>query len=319
MGLLISLIQGDDKNAEFVFVDFEHAEPNSDEEKEVYAAVNGVLSRATEILDSLEKYQGCEDLIKNAIQNPSPEAVEKAWEALLPHIDKLKEYYDFSLELEESFPRLLQTLCKNDPQQNVSTQQALTKQVAQVFDFVLRFDDLKMVNPAIQNDFSYYRRSRNQRRLQQAEVNSNIQEEVTNRMSLFYAYPTPMMNCIKETIVKFLTQDEVQGPALRQNVNTALAFIANICQRIVSKNQCSEPYVIFCLRCMTASIILYDNLDSKGAFHKKSPILVRRCVSLLRDRLQTDPKVESLLNALRFTTTHLQDEDTPSAIKQLLQ
>jgi len=319
MGLLISLIQGDDKNSEFVFVDFENAVPSSDDEKEVYNAVSAVLDKATTILDSLEKYAGCEELIKTAIQNPSPESVEKAWEALLPHIDKLKEYYDFSLELEDCFPRLLQTLCKNDPQQNVGTLQALTKQVAQVFDFVLRFDDLKMVNPAIQNDFSYYRRSRNQRRLQQADMNSNIQEEVTNRMSLFYAYPTPMMNTIKETIVKFLNKDELEGPSLRQNVNTALAFIANICQRIVSKNQCSESYIIFCLRCMTASVILYDNLDPKGAFHKRSPILIRRCVLLLKDRLPTEPKIESLLNALRFTTTHLQDEETPSGIKQLLQ
>jgi len=319
MGLLISLIQGDDKNSEFVFVDFENAEPNGAEEKEVYEATRQCLDKAPEILGSLEKYEGCEDLIKNAIQNPSPEAVEAAWEALLPHIDKLKEYYDYSLELEECFPRLLQTLCKNDPQQNVGTLQALTKQVGQVFDFVLRFDDLKMVNPAIQNDFSYYRRSRNQRRLQQAEMNSNIQEEVTNRMSLFYAYPTPMMNSIKETIVRFLTKDEMEGPSLRQNVNTALAFIANICQRIVSKAMCSENFVIFCLRCMTASIILYDNLDAKGAFHKRSPILVRRCVSLLKERQATEPKIESLLNALRFTTTHLQDDETPASIKQLLQ
>ena|SRR3990167_3251835 len=320
MGALLSLIQGDDNKAEFVFVDFENAAPSTDEEKQIYNTISVVLGKAPGVLESLEKYVGCEDLIKKAIQNPSPETMDEAWEALIPHTEKLKEYYDFSLELSESFPVLLQTLCKGNPQQSIGDLQALTKQLAQIFDFVLRFDDMKMVNPAIQNDFSFYRRSRNQRRLQKGDVASNIQEEVTNRMSLFYAYPTPMMNSIKESILKFLdsVKDEPHGPILRQNVNTALAFIANCCQRIVSKKQCSENYVVFCLRCMTASIILYDNLDAKGAFHKRSPILIKKCICLVKDSNGQYP-LESLLNALRFTTTHLQDEETPSTIKQLLQ
>src|SRR3990167_3785705 len=319
MGALLSLIQGDENKADFVFLDFEHAEPTSDEEKRIFETVSNVLSKAPAVLADLEKYVGSEELIKKAIQNPCPETMDEAWTALIPHTEKLKEYYDFSLELQESFAVLLQTLCSNDPQQTIGDLKGLTKQVAQIFDFVLRFDDMKMVNPAIQNDFSFYRRSRNQRRLQKDDIGSNIQEEVTNRMSLFYAYPTPMMNSIKETIVKFLGQskDQVQGPVIRQNVSTALAFIANSCQRIVSKKQCSEEWVVFCLRCMTASVILFDNLDPKGAFHKRSPILIKRCITLIREKGSQYP-VDSLLNALRFTTTHLQDEETPASIKQLL-
>jgi hypothetical protein len=33
------------------------------------------------------------------------------------------------------------------------------KQLAEILQFVLRFDNLKMGNPAIQNDFSFYRRT----------------------------------------------------------------------------------------------------------------------------------------------------------------
>lgn len=317
MGALITLIQGDPGAADFVFVDFKNATPGTDEEKMVYENVGNVLSKSAGVLESLGKYEGCEELIKKAIQEPSPETMDAAWEALLPNIDKLKDYYDFSIELEEVFPTLLSTLCKNDPHQTISQLQALTKQLAETFDFVLRFDDMKMVNPGIQNDFSFYRRSRNQRRINKADVASNIQEEVTNRMSLFYAYPTPMMNSLKETIVKFLTKDEMQGRSLQQNVVTTLAFIANICQRMVEK-KLVDDYDVFCLRCMTASIILYDNIDPKGAFHKRSPIFIKKCLVTLRSKVDSAP-VECLLNALRFTTTHLQDEDTPGNIKQLLQ
>jgi len=137
-------------------------------------------------------------------------------------------------------------------------------------------------------------------------------------MSLFYAYPTPMMNSLRETIVKFLTKDEMQGQSLRQNVTTTLAFIANICQRMVEKKLIDEDFHVFCLRCMTASIILYDNLDSKGAFHKRSPIFIKHCLVTLTKKNDTQ-QVECLLNALRFTTTHLQDAETPGNIRQLLQ
>jgi len=81
--------------------------------------------------------------------------------AVLPAVDQLKTFYDFAQELQETFPKLLSSLCKEDPKAGLSHQQALAKQMGDVIDFVLQFDDLKMTNPAIQNDFSYYRRSLN--------------------------------------------------------------------------------------------------------------------------------------------------------------
>jgi hypothetical protein len=66
----------------------------------------------------------------------------------------------------------------------------LAKQLADILDFVLRFDDAKMINPAIQNDFSYYRRSLSK---QKNKVEVKIKDELANRMSLFFAYPTPML------------------------------------------------------------------------------------------------------------------------------
>ena len=80
-----------------------------------------------------------------AITTPGPENEEEAWNAVLPAVDQLKEFYDFSLELETCFPKLLSTLCKSDPKANLRTQQSLAKQLADVFDFVLRFDDLKVL------------------------------------------------------------------------------------------------------------------------------------------------------------------------------
>ena len=43
-------------------------------------------------------------------------------------------------------PQLLRELCSNDmtPRQHLETQQALFKQFAEILDFTLKFDDLKV-------------------------------------------------------------------------------------------------------------------------------------------------------------------------------
>jgi len=97
MGQLLSLISGAD-NAEKVFIDFEKATP-SDEEKVLHETVAEVLNKAPNILDRLRKYAGCEEYIRKAITTPGPETEDAAWEAVLPAVDQLQQFYDFSLEL----------------------------------------------------------------------------------------------------------------------------------------------------------------------------------------------------------------------------
>jgi hypothetical protein len=51
--------------------------------------------------------------------------------------------------------------------------------------------EAKMMNPAIQNDFSYYRRVLG--RMKDKKQKMKVDEELANKMSFFFAYPTPMM------------------------------------------------------------------------------------------------------------------------------
>jgi len=312
MGQLLSLISGSD-NAEKIFIDFENARP-SDEEQELHTTVADVLNKSPQILDKLLKYTGCEEFIRKAITNPGPESEDAAWEAVLPAVDQLQQFYDFSIELEQCFPKLLVALCKNDPKAQLSSHKALAKQLADVFDFVLRFDDAKMVNPAIQNDFSYYRRTLNRMKLSKKDTNIKIRDELANRMSLFFAYPTPMMKVLSETTAKFLSTDT---SVPRENVVTALATLANVCHDMVEGRKFTqENYNLLSLRAMVGSIILYDHVSEQGAFVKKSPINVKGCITVLKN--YQGHNTDGLLNALRFTTIHLNDAETPGAIKQLL-
>jgi len=314
MGQLLSFINGTD-HAEQIFLDFENAQPG-DEERDLHKAVVEVLGRGPFILDKLFKYAGCEEHIRKAIVNPGPETEDAAWEAVLPSVDQLQEFYEFSLELEQCFPKLLVALCKNDPKASLSNQQALAKQMADVFDFVLRFDDAKMINPAIQNDFSYYRRTLNRMKLSKKDANIKIRDELANRMSLFFAYPTPMMKILSETTARFLSSATEQ-PVPRENVTTALATMANVCYDMVDKKKFpNDDTNSFCLRAMVGSIILYDHVSEQGAFIKKSPVNIKGCIQVLKN--YTASSTDGLLNALRFTTIHLTDPDTPGSIKQML-
>lgn len=296
-----------------IFIDFENVQP-TDEEKEIYDQVKKILDMVPSVLDKLQAYKGCEDSIRKAITSPNEETEQAAWDAVLPAVQQLKEFYDFSLELEKCFPKLLAALCKDDPKSMLQKRQALVKQIAETFDFVLRFDDLKMVNPAIQNDFSYYRRTLNRMKLSKKNMDIVIKDELANRMSLFFAYPTPMMNVINDTTAKFLQPD---NSISNDSVTQALQIMANVCEEMVREGKfTSDQTNMFCLRCMVGAIILFDHVHATGAFSKKSPINMRGCITAIRE-FKAD-STDGLLNALRFTTVHLNDADTPAAIKHLL-
>lgn len=198
--------------------------------------------------------------------------------ALLPAVSLLKDFFDYSKELETILPRLLEILMQNDPtKQNLAlnTQQALTKQLADIFDFALQFDDAKMLNPGIQNDFSYYRRSLARLLLnKESAENIIVKDELANRMSLFFASPTPMMKVLTDTTNNFVEGNN--SNVTRDELINGLALMANVCYEMVAKKKFTSVKTnMFCLRAMTTCIIIVDHVSRLGAFYKKSPINVR--------------------------------------------
>ncbi|KJE89016.1 hypothetical protein CAOG_00576 [Capsaspora owczarzaki ATCC 30864] len=322
MGNLLQAMRGDGRSTSIdVFLDFENARPTT-AESEVWAMVDEVLQQASQILGQLKNYEGCGDQIRAAISKPSQESEEAAWAAVIPQVEKLKTFYEYSSALADNvLPKLLDALCKENPLQNLESKQALVKQLADVFDFVLSFDDAKMKNSNIQNDFSFYRRNLNKMKMSNSIHAENlvVRDELANRMSLFFATPTPMLFCLVNAVSKFVNDNKKTVPV--DNVTECLATIAIICQTMVANPDFASRFQnaetsLFCLRVMVGAIILYDHTHSAGAFHKKSVIDVRGSVKILKD--QPTASVEGLLNALRFTTKHLGDEDTPKQTKALL-
>jgi len=286
-------------------------------ENDEYKEIRDSLKDGLEILNKLKSFKGCGDYIRDAITNPSPENEEAAWAAVVPSVDILKEFYEYSQAIEKSLTKVLEILTtEHQGDDSLSDEQVYTKQIAEVFDFVLRFDDLKMTNPAIQNDFYYYRRILNRIKLSnKRDAGITVNDELANSMSLFFAYPTPMMN----TVIR-ATKNLITAKNNVEQVSKFLAQMAGSCFAYLTDKKfegTENPHSMMAFRAMTGSIILYDHVNAKGAFHKKSPIQIRQVVQALKGH-EGKEKTDTLINALRFNTVHLNDDDTPSQVKQIL-
>ncbi|KAG2204962.1 hypothetical protein INT47_002586 [Mucor saturninus] len=265
----------------------------------------------TTLLKSLKEYKPASDCIRNAIATPNPENEEIAWNAVLPTVDMLTAFYSYSSELD-------------GVTKDLDRHPGLTKLFADILDFVFEFDYLKIRNPTIQNDFSFYRRTL-QRGTQQVkkEKESDLrvainQDDLANRISLFIAYPTPMLKCVIETTTKY-----VQTNRLVQSVSDWLASIWFACfQTLNNKKKTTNDNVTFYLKVMVVSIILYDHIDPNGAFSKCSPINVKnslKTIQLLNNiNQQEQSSTSNLISALRYNSKHLNDESTPKGIKNLV-
>ncbi|KAK7898597.1 hypothetical protein WMY93_019450 [Mugilogobius chulae] len=244
-------------------------------------------------------------------------------ECSLPLVAKLKRFYEFSLRLENALRSLLEALTSPPyaPMQHLEREQALAKQFAEILHFTLSFDELKMTNPAIQNDFSYYRRtiSRNRLNNQQLEAENEVNNEMANRMSLFYAEATPMLKTLSNATTKFVSENKTLPI---EDTTDCLSTMACVCRVMLEtpEYRCrftNTDTMLFCMRVMVGVIILYDHVHPVGAFAKTSKIDMKGCIKVLKE--QPSNSVEGLLNALRYTTRHLNDDSTSKQIRALLQ
>uniref|UniRef100_A0A8D8VK31 Protein FAM49A n=1 Tax=Cacopsylla melanoneura TaxID=428564 RepID=A0A8D8VK31_9HEMI len=190
MGKLLSLLSRDDsncctKNKYDVFLDFENAQP-TEAEHELFEEVQAVLQDSESILDEIQFYKGAGKEIREAIATPTPECQTKAWTTVVPLVLKLRRFYLFSTQLEEIVPKILLHLCSGPEPiaQHLDTQQALVKQFAEILEFVLKFDEHKMKTPAIQNDFSYYRRSLQKQRMFELESEREREDRPSQEVNI---------------------------------------------------------------------------------------------------------------------------------------
>ncbi|RDD41336.1 Protein FAM49A [Trichoplax sp. H2] len=304
-----------------LFIDIQNALPD-DEDQTAYNVVNGVLEHSSQMVNDLESYKGATEEIRDAISQPNNDYQQRqTWREVCKFVTVLKRLYEYSQEIENIVPQLLYPLCSGPrtPIEHCQSQQALIKQFAEVLHFTLIFDRLKMKNPAIQNDFSYFRRMLQKMVQEYHEETVEMSMDTANRMSLFYASPTPMLKMLSNATTKFVAENQ-SIPI--ENTTLYLSTLANTLKNMISNpkyssNFTSESEIQFSICVMVGVIILYDHVHPFGAFSKKSDIDVTGAIKVIKSNNLNNK--QHLLDALRFSTVHYGDESTPKSVKYLLE
>lgn len=180
------------------------------------------------------------------------------------------------------------------------------KLLVRMFDFIIRFDELKMGKASIQNDFSFYRRSMNRMKRGEAVADEverpPVNDEMANKMSLFFAYPNPFTKALIDEFSK------LEGPAPAR----CFALIANGTRVMAERRgegKREEAFALF--RAMVAAILFYDYAHPSGVFVKKSDIDVVACIVALK-RYEGDAM--DLLNTIRYGTHSFNSDATPKRV-----
>ncbi|CAJ0581800.1 unnamed protein product, partial [Mesorhabditis spiculigera] len=298
-----------------LFLDFAEPVP-TDQERHLYELAEAVLAKAADLLRDVRGYEkGASDVIRSALQNPNDEEMQKtAQQVIGVFAARIRAYYDLSLRIKKLVPLLLWDLCSGplSPDEQLRSRQALTRQFARLVDFVLEFDYVKVCTTALQNDFSFYRRSTGRDEKDPSLVG------LANEISLFLAYPSPMLNALSAATTEFVQAH----PSLeRTNTTSMLATIVSVCGYMVREEETThrldDATGEFCVRVMVGCIVLYDHVDDKGAFHRDSLIDIKKAIQIVRENSH-EPQTLSLLNAIRYLTKNFKSETTPKSVKQSL-
>jgi hypothetical protein len=127
-----------------------------------------------------------------------------------------------------------------------------------------------------------------------------------------------MLRVLSEATSRFV--EDHKEVEVEQTTET-LGTMAQVCQKMLETPGLIQRYrreetQSFVLRVMVGLVILYDHVHPVGAFVKAADVDVKGCVRVLKE--QPMSRSEGLLNALRYTTKHLNDDSTPKQIKTLL-
>jgi len=306
-----------ESNLKDAFIDFENAQPKTEDERKIFESIGVVLMKADGLLEDVKNYQGADQYIRDAISISSrSEASEmKAWQAICPIVARLKTYFDYSGELDKEVPKIIAELAKSPIGESgyPELSECMVKQFCDVVSFAFEFDGVKIRNPSIQNDFAYYKRRMAQMQMSASEVAElPVDHELAAHISMFYATATPMLSGLCSSTQQLVKRPELKlAKTLETMIEVTVRMLEN--EKSGSKFESPQNMIQYMMRVMTGLIIIYDHVHDHGAFAKKSPIDIKAAVMVLQKH-----NAEILLDNLRYSTKHFGDESTPLKIKQLL-
>ena len=295
------------KHSKMISIEIDFSAQPTSAENSYFNDLDTTSKKSIEILEKMTNYKAKESEIRSAIATPSPETEEAAWKAIIPQVQIINSFFEYSREMKKQFVNALKVICQTEGTETVLQFQASSIRLMDIIDFAIQFDNKKLTNPGLQNDFSYYRRSVGKMKQKHRE-DVTLRDDVTNQISMFFAFSNPMVLCLCEA----LNEDLKSGMNL-DNLSAWLKTVANVCCLEAQKQGANG---IKMLRVMTGCCLLFDAVVPLGAFNPKSKFNMIDMVRTLQ--AVSHEECALLLNALKYSTKHFNDDETPKNIKVLL-
>jgi hypothetical protein len=289
-----------------VCLDLAGATATNDEEQRMMGDVERlVLTPGGPLLTRFANYQDCQTLIGAAISNASPENVSAAWNAALPNVQFQAELYDFALIVAERFQAIVSYTLSHGGGKSLAQQQLTLKAFVEIYDCILRFDEILTRLPRLLGDLSFFRRN--------AARHSDCEAlfAKSNEMSMFFAVPSPLLTKVIGGVNATIKQ-----PQDSQKVLGVFASIADfITATQLRYKPTGEDANLRQYREVAGALLCFDQIAPGGCFHAKAGVHTINAVTMLSQAL---PKPVALLNLLKYGSKHYKDPTTLKGITAIL-
>jgi hypothetical protein len=296
-----------------VQIDLESAEPCSDQERSVVSHFReAVLQASPAILERFAAYRDAQGAAAAAISNPSDATKAAAWEAVCPNVELQMEVFDFSHALARQFRELLRAALERvSPEFDASafaSVPGLARAIAQSLDLIFTLDELKLAAPKLINDLAYFRRNANA--FNTAGQFDRLLER-SNETTVFWAAPAPVL----ALAVQWLAKDYPPAEEAHVKALGLLGGIADLGTAILAHHpEGSDARNKLCLRCIVGGTLMYDQTAAAGAFAPPHSFHVKQGMRLL---VAFQPKPVALINAIKYGSKHLSEQQSDPEIRAL--
>ncbi|KAJ2779319.1 hypothetical protein GGI15_003911 [Coemansia interrupta] len=232
-----------------------------------------MLLTGHELIQRIREYEGGGDEIRTAISQPTAENEEAAWRKICPSAALLRQCYDYAQSIDRIIPSILEELCGQVNDHDLGRtdrNRGLARLLADLMQNAFTFDALKAT---IQNDLSYYRRTQARMPKSQDEkiARGVIPQDVSNHMSLFYAYHNPMVKAVVDSASQFAKETRTEALVLNA-LSTLAAGSFNTLKQSKADSAESEQLSVFVL---VTCCVLYDWISESGISSSQSTIDIR--------------------------------------------
>lgn len=283
------------------------------------AELDECLSQMASALNSLNSYEPKPAPIREAISKPNDYDVSVATVvALISNVDLVAGWMVLADRVAGQLQSLSEHIAQNTPRATmggttIADFPADTANLAKMLHFCWKFDQGKMMQPGIQNDFAGYRRVVGKVQMDQVP-GMKVDEAATGTISMWIADMSPF------------TGKAVASVASAPK-RAVLAALANCCCGMLGRiggvaggggTGGAPPEVgsvQWLLEVMVACLVFYDRASVGSSVFTSKDIQIRKCIAVIKK--QGGPGRDSLINSLKYST--LNYNDAPAAIQNSLE